>query len=113
MLLSLNCLIVLSSLSDIVLMLIPSSFISFSVSEILYFLLKSNFDILLAISFNCNIGSVNFFDTNEEINADIKIVIPPITSNTSLEILTLSSIGTTGILIYKLYPLHKVPSNKI
>ena len=104
-----NSFIVASSLSDIVLILLPSSFISSSVSVILYFLLKSNLAILFAISFNCKIGLVNFLDINDAIIPATTSVIPPIISNTVLDIFTLSSIGDIGILIYNTYPLSSIP----
>ena len=45
--------------------------------------------------------------------ADINIVITPIVTKVVFEILTLSSIGAIGILIYRLYPLSNFPYSKI
>ena len=77
------------------------------VAKFYYFLLKSNLAIFFVISFNCRIGSVNFFDTYDAINDEISIVIAPIHKRVLFEIWTLSSIGTTWILIYKIQPFNK------
>ena len=102
LLLSLNCLIVPSSLSDIVLIFLPNSLISSLESLIRYFLEKSSLDIFFVMSFNSKIGSVNLREMIETASAAMIIVKSPINIKTLFEILTLSSIGATGIRINKL-----------
>ena len=94
-------------------MFLPSSFISSSESFILYFCSKSSLAIFFVISFNCKIGFVNLRDITDAAKADINIVITPIVTKVVFEILTLSSIGAIGILIYRLYPLSNFPYSKI
>ena len=94
-----SCFIVPSSFWDIKFILFPSSSISSLDPVGSYFLLKSNLDILFAITFNSSIGLVNLLETYETAIPAITIAITPIINNKLLEILTLSSIAEIGIWI--------------
>ena len=69
-------------------MLFPRLFISSSAPFSWYFLEKSNFAILLAISFNSSIGSVNLLAINIVTIPEIITVAPPIKYKNVFEILT-------------------------
>jgi len=79
-------------------MLLARVFISSSpFVVILYFWLKSRFDIFCAILLNSKIGSVNFLEIIDITIAEISITNPAIIIKKLFDIFTLSCIDVIGI----------------
>ena len=108
-----NLFIVSSNLSETIFIFLPSSFISSSLSWILYFLEKFKFAIPFAISLSSSIGFVNL-SVITKIAIPLKIIdTTPITAKNLFDKSTLSWIGVIGILIYNKFPLLSFASKSI